>query len=180
MNVLNAGVLPVRLIVWNNSSGELVLDPAEIMGRADDVSYRPYPPEDAVAVVTGSEEFKNAIKGSQVGPVLQSLLGGEMLVEAVEGGVSGAASGGLTGGASGAATGAAGTGLARARSYEKSLVRLIETEYKDHAITHQTLYPGFTADGLVFLPSRVGITRLDIRLYTPETKRTIHLETTLR
>jgi hypothetical protein len=180
LNVLNAGVLPVRVIVWNDSGEDLVLDPDQIMGQAGDVRYRLYPPEDAVIVVTGSDEFKEAISGSQVGPVVQSLLGGELLVEAVRSGVSGVASGGVTGGASGAASGAAGVGLARARGYEKSLIQLITSEYKSHAISRRDLAPGFIADGLVFLPGTVGITHLEIRLYAPATKQAIRLLTPVR
>lgn len=180
LNVLNAGVLPVRLIVWNPTGEEIVLDPEQITGRADGVAYRLYAPEDAVTIVTGSNEFKQAIKGSQVGPVVQSLLGGELLVEAVRGGVSGAASGGVAGGASGAASGATGVGLARARGYEKSMIGLITAEYKSHALSRRNLYPGSTVDGLVFLPSTVGITHLEIRLYAPVTKRAIRLVTPVR
>lgn len=180
LNVLDAGMLPVRVIVWNNSREEIVLDPEQIMGLADGVAYRPHSPSDAVAVVTGSDEFKNAIKGSQIGPVLQSFLGGEMIGEALRGGVRGVASGGVTGGASGMAAGATGAGLSRARGYEKSLVQLITAEYTDRAITRRTVYPGFTVDGLIFLPSRVGITRLEIRVYAPGSQQTIRLETELR
>ena len=89
LNVLDAGVLPIRLVVWNDSGEPIVLDPDQITGVAGGVSYRPYSPEDAVTLVTRSEAFKAAIKGSKVGPVLQSLLGGELLAEALRGGVSG-------------------------------------------------------------------------------------------
>ncbi len=175
LNVLDAAVLPIRLIVWNDSSEEIVFDPNQIAGLAGAASYYPYPPQDAVEIVTHSDAFRSAVKGSQVGPVVQSLLGGEILLEAVRGGVSGVASGGITGGASGVAKGATGVGLERARGYEKALIQLITKEYTDHAIARQTLYPGFTADGLIFLPSRVGITRLDIRLYAPGSTRTISI-----
>jgi hypothetical protein len=112
--------------------------------------------------------------------VLQSLLGGEILLEAVRGGVSGVASGGITGGASAVAKGAAGIGLERAQGYENALIHVITKEYTDHAIARQTLYPGFTADGLIFFPSRVGITRIEIRCYAPASKRAITLAMDLR
>lgn len=120
LNVLEAGVLPVRLIVWNHSQGELLIDPDQIIGIAGNVSYRTYSPQEAVDRVVQSEIFKEAIKGSQVGPVVRSILGGEIIIAAAKSGVGGAAAGGITGGATGAARGAAGVTLERAQGYEKA------------------------------------------------------------
>jgi hypothetical protein len=116
-----------------------------------------------------------AIKGSQVGPVIKSILGGEIIIAAAKSGVGGAASGGITGGATGAARGAAGVTLERAQGYEKALVQLITREYTDQAIKRQTLYPGFIADGFVFLPSHSGITELGLQVYDTTAKRPISI-----
>jgi hypothetical protein len=175
LNVIEAGVLPIRLIVINTTDNEIALDPDQITGVADSVIYRTYSPQEAVDLVVGSQVFKEAIKGSQVGPVVKSVLGGEILVKAVKGGVSGVASGGVTGGASGVAKGATGTGLERAQGYEKALIRLITKEYTEQSIRRQTLYPGFVADGLIFLPSYAGITELRIQAYDLNNKKAISL-----
>jgi hypothetical protein len=175
LNVIEAGVLPIRLIVINGTDDEIVLDPDQIIGVADSVFYRAYSPQEAVDLVIGSHAFKEAIKGSRVGPVVKSVLGGEILVEAVKGGVGGVASGGITGGASGAAKGATGTGMERAQGYEKALIRLITKEYTEQSIRRQTLYPGFIADGLIFLPSQAGITELRIQAYDLNNKKAILL-----
>jgi len=175
LNVLEAGLLPIRLIVSNQTGVEIILDPDQIIGIADAVSYRTYSPQEAVDLVVQSQVFKEAIKGSQVGPVVKSILGGEIILEAAKSGVGGVATGGITGGARGAARGAAGVTLERARGYEKALIQLIAREYTDQAIKRQTLYPGFIADGLIFLPSRAGITELGLHAYDATANRPISI-----
>lgn len=176
LNVLDAGVMPVRLILLNEGEEEILFDPDQIRGMVGEVAFRTYSPQEAVDLVTQSKEFKEAIEGSQVGPVLKSILGGEIFVEAFSGGVSGVASGGITGGASGVAKGAAGVGIGRARQYERGLIQLLTREYTGQQIKRQTLAPGYFADGLIFLPSQVGITEIAIPTYNPSTKKSILLK----
>ena len=165
LNVLDAGVLPIRLIIWNQTNNEILIDPEQITGMTGPVSYRTYAPQEAADLVVQSQVFLKAIKGSRVGPVVKSILGGEFFLDAAKGGVGGAASGGMTGGATGAAKGAASITLERAQSYEKSLIQLITREYTSQAIRRQTLYPGFILDGLIFLPSQVDIQELLLQTY---------------
>lgn len=138
---------------------------------AGEVAYRTYSPQEAVDLVTQSKAFKDAIEGSQVGPILKSLLSGEIFIEALRSGVSGVASGG----ASGVAKGAVGTGMGRARQYEKGLIHLLTREYTSQQIKRQSLSPGFMADGLIFLPSRAGITDLMIQAYGIQSRRSLPL-----
>ncbi|MGH7273090.1 MAG: hypothetical protein ACREIQ_01350, partial [Nitrospiria bacterium] len=156
------------------------LDPDQIIGVADSASYRIYSTQEAVDLVVQSQVFKDAIKGSQVGPAVKSILGGEIIIEAAKSGVGGAAAGGITGGATGAARGAAGVTLERARGYEKSLIQLIPREYTDQAVKRQTLFPGFIADGLIFLPSQVAITELRIQAYNVNSKKMISLRIVIK
>ena len=81
----------------------------------------------------------------------------------------------MTGGVTGVAKGAAGITLERAQGYKKALIQLITTEYTHQAIKPQTLYPGFIADGLIFLPSGVGIEELRIQTYDLKTKKAVLL-----
>lgn len=179
LNVLEAGVLFIRLIVLNETKDEIILDPDQIIGIAGTVSYRTYSPQDAADLVVQSKVFKEAIKGSQVGPVVKSILGGEVFIEAAKGGVGGVASGGITGGATGAARGTAGVVMDRAYGYEKALTQLITQEYNNQAIKRQTLFPDFITDGLIFFPSQAGITELRIQAYDLTTKKSIILKMVL-
>lgn len=176
LNVLEAGVLLIRVIVLNETKDEIIVDPDQIIGVAGAVSYRTYSPQDAAGLVVQSKAFKEAIKGSRVGPVVKSILGGEIFFEAAKGGVGGVASGGITGGATGAARGTAGVVMERAYGYEKALTQLIMQEYNNQAIKLQTLYPNFIADGLIFFPSQAGIAELRIQAYDLTTKKSIVLK----
>lgn len=180
IDVLQAGVLPVRLILSNQTGHEIALEPDQILGAAGEVVYRPYTPQEAIDLVIHSDAFKQAIKGSQVGPVLKSILGGEILLEAVKGGVGGVASGGITGGASGAAKGVSGVGLERAQGYEKALIELITREYAGQALPRKTLRPGYIADGLIFFSSQAGITEIRIQAYDLTEKRAVPLNLKIR
>ena len=125
LNVLDAGVQPLRLIVSYKGNSEILLDPEHITGVSGDVRYQIHTAAQAIDLVLQSNDFHEAVKGSHVGPVLRSIFGGEVLVGAVKGGVSGMASGGLVGSTSGVAKGAAGTTMERAYGYEKALRQLI-------------------------------------------------------
>lgn len=176
LNVLDAGVMPVRLILLNEGEDDILFDPDQIRGVVGEVVYRPYSSEEAVDLVTHSAVFKEAIKGSQVAPVLKSLLGGEIFIEAVRGGVGGVVSGGISGGANGVAKGAVGTGMGRAQEYEKGLIQILSYEYTKQQIKRQTLSPGFLADGLIFLPSQVGITEFHVPAVDLNAKKMILLK----
>lgn len=176
IDVLDAGIFPIRLIVVNHTQSEVILDPEQITGYAGALSYRVYSTQEAVELVVNSAAFKEAIKGSRVGPVVKSILGGDIIVGAAQQGVGGVASGGVTGGVSGAGKGAANVGFKKAFAYEKGLVRLISKEYDRKGFKKQTLYPGFTADGVIFLPSNAGITELRFQAYNLNQKKVISLQ----
>lgn len=173
LNVLEAGVQPLRLIVLQQGSGEILLDPEHITGVAGNIRYQTYTAAQAIDLVLQSEAFREAIKGSHIRPLLRSILGGEVLVAAVKSGVKGVASGGIVGGTSGIAKGAANAGMERAYGYEKTLRQLITREYNDQVLKRQTLYPGYHTDGLIFLPSQKGITRIDIPAYDMQNKKAV-------
>ncbi len=180
VNVLDAGVQPVRLIVSYQGSGEILLDPEYITGVSNDVRYQTYNAAQAIDLVLQSDVFHEAIKNSHVGPVLRSILGGETLVAAAKGGVSGMASGGITGSTSGIAKSAANITMERASGYEKALQQLITRVGTDQALKRQTLYPGYHADGLIFLPSQKNITRIDIPVYDMQAKKTLLISLELK
>lgn len=46
LNVLEAGVMPIRLILLNDSDGEILFDPDQIRGMAGDAAYRTYSPQE--------------------------------------------------------------------------------------------------------------------------------------
>jgi hypothetical protein len=180
LNVLETGVWPVRLLIENTGGSDIVLAPEQIMGAAGELRYPAIAPNAAINRVLISRAFREAIKGSHVGPFLKSILGGEVIVGAVQGGVSSIASGSVTGAPGGAAKGAAGIALERATGYEKSLRQVITREYTDQALRRQTLHPGFMTDGLVFVPSDRQVTAVLIPLYDVTNKKPLLVRVELR
>jgi hypothetical protein len=69
------------------------------------------------------------------------------------------------------AKGAVGTGMGRAQQYEKGLIHLLTREYTGQQVKRQSLSPGFLADGLIFLPSQVGITELHLPVFDLNSKK---------
>jgi len=179
LNVLAAGLLPIRVILSNESADEILIDPEQIFGMAGTVIYQSYSSQEAVDLVLGSREFKEAVKGKQLGPVFQSLLGGEILLEGIKGGASGAATGNVVEAASGVAKGAAETGLTRANGFEHTLEQLLRKE-SEQVIHKQTLYPGYLTSGFVFLPSQPKIDKLVIKAYAIKSQKAMPISINLR
>ncbi|MFH1023988.1 MAG: hypothetical protein V1809_11455 [Planctomycetota bacterium] len=175
----DAGVLAVRIILWNESGHTLRLETDQISGMAGEAEVHPYPADEAADVVIASKAFQEAVRGSEVEPFLRYVLGGEMIVDAARGGISGAAAtGGVPGGAAGAAKGA-GKGLEKTREYPKNLAGVIRREYQTRAMIAQTLRPRYVADGLVFFPGEAGVVSVVVRVYDEQDGKTGELTLTL-
>ncbi|MEW6324162.1 MAG: hypothetical protein AB1515_02120 [Nitrospirota bacterium] len=165
LNILQAGVFPLRIIVTNRRDGEIMVEPSQVFCLSEETPYKTYQPQQAVNLIIKSDVFKEALKGTRVGPLLKSIFGGELLFSAATGGVGGVARGGLTGGVSGVASGATKTAMDRANQYENALTRLLTDQAEMQALRTQTLSPGFTIDGVVYCPSTLPIRALHLTVY---------------
>jgi len=165
--VLKTGILPVRVILRNVGDQELRIDANQILGWADSVCYLPYSAKEAVDMIINSSEFRQAIKGSRVEPVIRSVLGGQVVLGATRGAVNG--------GATGATQGALNAILAPAYEYENALIRLFRNEYTSKALDKSVVYPGYILDGMIFLPSRANITEVSITAYDASQRISIPL-----
>jgi hypothetical protein len=165
LNLLEAGVLPIRLILTNRRDGEIMIDPSQFFCLSGDTPYKSYPPQRAVSLVVQSDTFKEALKGTSIGPLLKSIFGGELIFNAATSSVGGVVRGGVTGGASGAATSATRTVMDRANQYENALARLLSDQAEINALKSQTLLPGFTTDGILYCPSTVGVQAIRFTVY---------------
>ena len=176
LNVLDAGIQPIRLIIWNNSPDNITIFTGQIFGISESTFYFTYSPKDAVDMVVNSNVFREALKGSRVGPMVRSLLGGRVFVSAARSGVAGLATGGVTGGTARATGGAMAALMEPAYEYEKHLTRLISKEYSEMALKDGTLYPGHLLHGLIFLPSQAGINTLRIVAFNSSARKPLSLE----
>jgi hypothetical protein len=165
LNVLEAGVLPIRVILTNHGDGELVVNPSQFLCLSSSAPYKSYPPQRAMGLVVESDVFKKALKGTSIGPLLKSIFGGEMIINAASSSVGGLFRGGLIGGASGGASSATNTAMARANQYENALTKLLYNQAESAAIKPQTLLPGFTTDGVLYCPSTIDIQAIRVTIY---------------
>lgn len=165
LNILDAGVQPIRLIIWNKSQDVFTISPDQIFGVADSAVYFLYPPEDAVNLVGKSDAFQNALEGSQVGPMIGALMGStELLADAAKS-VTGLNIGGALEALS-----------EPANAYAIQLTRLISKIFNETALTESTLYPEYLVHGVVFLPSHSEIKALRIVGAVPEKQRSVVIE----
>ena len=151
LNIIDAGVQPIRLIIWNKSSDIIVIDPSQIFGLSNSANYFPYPPEDAVNLVVKSDIFREAVESNKVGPMIESLLGSAELLSTAIMGVPG-----LTIGSAFSAYNEP------ADTYVKQLTKLITKIFNETALVSYTLYPEYLVHGLVYLPSHSQIETLRI------------------
>lgn len=165
LNLLEAGVLPIRLILTNRRDGEIVIDPSQFFCLNGNTPYKSYPSQRAIGLVVQSDTFKNALKGTSIGPLLRSIFGGELIFNAATSSVGGVVRGGVTGGASGAATSATGTVMSRANQYENALAKLLYDQAEIAALKSQVLLPGFTTDGVLYCPSTVNVQAIRFTVY---------------
>jgi hypothetical protein len=164
-NLLEAGVYPIRLILTNRRDGEIVIDPSQFYCLSETTPYKSYPPQRAIGLVVQSDTFKKALKGTSIGPLLKSIFGGELIINAATSSVGGVVRGGVTGGAGGAATSATNTVMARANQYENALAKLLSDQAEINALKSQVLLPGFTTDGILYCPGTVNIRAIRLTVY---------------
>ena len=165
LNVLQAGVFPIRVILTNRGDGELAIEPSQFFCLSSETPYKSYPPQRAMGLVVQSDVFKEALKGTSVGPLLKSIFGGELIFNAATSSVGGVVRGGVIGGAGGAASSATSTAMSRAYQYENALTKLLYDQAEIAAIKTQTLLPGFTTDGVLYCPSTVDIQAIRVVVY---------------
>jgi hypothetical protein len=175
LNVLEAGVLPIRLIFTNRRDGELMIDPTQIFCLNGDTPYKSYPAQRAVGLIVQSDVFKSALKGTSIGPLLKSIFGGELIVNAATSSVGGVVRGGMIGGASGAATSATRTVVDRSNQYENALTKLLYDQADLAALKARTLLPGFTTDGVLYCPSNVNVQAIRMTLYDSTNEQPLSL-----
>ncbi len=177
LNLLQAGVFPIRLIFTNRRNGEVVIDPSQFFCLSGDTPYKSYPPQRAIGLVVQSDVFKEALKGTSVGPLLKSIFGGEIIFNAATSSVGGVVKGGLMGGASGAATSATKTVMGRANQYKDALTKLLSDQAEMNALKPQTLLPGFTTDGILYCPSTVDVRAIRLTVYDQTSNESIAVQT---
>lgn len=155
---LNAiGVLPVRLIVKNDSSSEVEIDRSQIFGILPDGSmYNTFALHQSIERIRGSEIGKGMATGAVAGAVAMGALGAGIGAAAGGGDSGSTAAGAAIGGTVGALGGAAAGGDSIAEYIHKEMWYL---DWGDRAI-----YPGYLVNAFIFLP-KASYQRLEIGVF---------------
>jgi hypothetical protein len=168
---LKAGVRPIRIILANEGSQPVLVDPSQITcSDTRGVVYHAYGPREAGDAVVSSEVFRAHLRRGLAGALVGGALGAGMGAAlgaatssyrgyAATGAAVGAAWGGAWGGAQGLFV-----GVAKSRAELEQRVRgLIESQQLQRIV----LAPGMTGDGLVFFPA-VPVAAVRLVLATPD------------
>lgn len=155
---LNAiGVLPVRLIVKNDSKSEVEVDRAQVFGfLADGSIYNTFALRQSIQKIRNSEIGKGMANGAIAGAVAMGALGAG-IGAAAGGGDSGATA---TGAAIGGSVGALAGGAAGADSIAEYIHK--EMWYLDWG--DKAIYPGYLENAFIFLP-KADYERIEVGVF---------------
>jgi hypothetical protein len=167
---LKAGVRPIRIILANEGSQPVLVDPSQITCiDTRGVTYKAYGPREAGDAVVASEAFRTHLRrglaGALVGGALGAGMGAALGAATSYGGyaATGAAVGAAWGGAWGGTQGLF-VGVAKSRAELERRVRgLLDSQQLKRIV----LAPGMTGDGLVFFPA-VPVAAVRLVLATPD------------
>jgi hypothetical protein len=171
VDLSNADVLPVKLIVKNEGDHEVEIDSTQIFGLlADGTMYNAYQLDQATGRIRHSEIGKEMAVGAAIGAAAGIVAGaaaGAAIGAAAGGGSDsvalGAAIGGGVGGVSGGVVGATERGDAISAKIRRELRRL---DWGDRVI-----YPGKLIYGFLFF-SRKDYQKIDINIFDIMTNKT--------
>ncbi len=154
---LNAiGVLPVRLIVKNDSQTEAEIDRSQIFGVLSDGSlYNTYALHQSINKIRGSEIGKGMANGA---------IAGALIMGAAGAGIGAAAGGDSNSAGTGAAIGGTMGALGGAAEGADSIAEYIHKEmwYLDWG--DKAIYPGYLINGFIFLP-KADYQKLEIGVF---------------
>ena len=161
VDMTDGDVLPVRIVIRNDSQHEYYVQAEQIFGRtANGDLYPAYRLDQSVARVRQSEIGEAMARGAFAGIVIGAAAGaaagaaiGGAAGDAGQGAALGAAVGGTSGGISGAAGGA------------DSISHAIKKELRKVDWGSRVVYPGHTLHGFLFLKSGVPYESIEALLY---------------
>lgn len=161
----NGGICPTKIVINNNSSGPVVIEPSQITCTdASGVNYKPFTPQEAADNVIASEAFRSYAQGALAGAIFGAALGAAL----------GAAVGSSLGGSSWAGRGAA-VGAARygaegavlgAASNRIQLEVNTRATLNQNALQRKVLAKHMKDEGYVYFPA-VNLVMVEILVADP-------------
>jgi len=161
LNYIEAGILPVRVVVTNFGNVPMVLRPDQVLAYGSDGQlYLTYTDQEAVQLVINSNALEEAAKGAVAGAAAGAALGalfGLAIGAIFNVNVGQTAAAGAVGGAlSGGAGGIEGT-LKRMRAG-------VTADITNNALRPSVVSPGFTVSGWLYFPGHVELREVRMAL----------------
>lgn len=162
VDMSRADVVPVRVVVRNDSRREYFLDAGQVFGRTSSGDLYPvYRLDQSIERIRRSEVGRSMAKGAAAGIAVGILVGA----------ASGAAVGGLSGGSGtdgaqvGAAGGAVVGGISGAGVSADATSQAIKRELRKVDWGSRVVYPGRLEHGFLFMKPGVAYDALEVRLH---------------
>jgi hypothetical protein len=164
IDMTDADVVPIRIIVRNDSQNEFYIKAEQVFGKTANADLYPaYRLDQTIQRVRESEVGKAMASGAIAGVLVGAAVGaaaGAAIGGAVDGG-SGAATGAAIGGATGGTVG----GVSGAAGYADSVSRQIAVELRKVDWGNKVVYPGHIEHGFLFLKPGVPYESLEVLIY---------------
>lgn len=170
INYIKAGIHPIRVVVTNNGSSPVLVNPEQAVAHSHDGQlYLTYRPQEAATLIINSHEVEavaqgaagGALAGAALGALLGLAVGAIFNVNAGNAALAGALGGGV-GGASGGIRGT----LARLRAGAQN-------EINSNALRQTVVAPGFTISGWLYFPGQYSYDELRIAINNVSTNQIV-------
>lgn len=177
VDMSEADVVPIRIVVRNDSKDEYYIKAEQIFGRTANADLYPaYRLDQSIDRIRRSEIGKAMASGAAVGLIIGAMVGaaaGAAIGEATSGSAGqgaaiGAAVGGTSGGASGAAAGADRTS------------RAIKSELRRVDWGNRVVYPAHIEHGFLFMKPGIAYEALEVLLYNVNRRKNTRIDIPLR
>lgn len=161
LNYIEAGILPVRVVVTNVGNVAMVLRPDQVLAYgADGQLYLTYTDQEAAQLVINSNAIQEAAKGAVAGAAAGAALGalfGLAIGAIFHVNVGQTAAAGAVGGALGGGAGGIEGTLKRMRQG-------VSADITNNALRPSVVAPGFTVQGWLYFPGHVELREVRMAL----------------
>ena len=177
VDMTRADVVPIRIVVRNDSEDEYYIQAAQVFGRTPNGDLYP---------AYRLDQSIDRIRKSEVGKAMASGAVAGLIIGAAVGAAAGAAIGQATsdsagqGAAIGAAIGGTSAGISGAAAGADSTSRTIKSELRKVDWGNRVVYPAHIEHGFLFMKAGVAYDALEVLLYNVNKRKNTRISVTLR
>jgi outer membrane lipoprotein SlyB len=179
VDMTNADVVPIRVVVRNDSQDEFYIKAEQIFGRTSNADLYPaYRLDQTIERIRQSEVGKAMASGAVAGVLVGAAIGAA--AGAAIGGAVDGSSGAGQGAALGAATGGTAGGISGAVGYADAVSRQIAVELRKVDWGNRVVYPGHIEHGFLFMKPGVAYEAIEVLIYNVNQRKNERIAVSLR